>query len=171
MAKLSYSRSKSNNQKKSKGKRAPKRCNYCRNHVKEIVLERGHGTCEYNNHDHFKDCKKCERNYNKTRIARRFRDKKLAEKNVIKSGRRRRSGSPEKNSKMEEIILSLETQEDINAVNTIMAMDEEIFGLDGEGTMEFCQGKNKSLKISFSSSKCLLSMDILYYGYLLILLT
>ena len=137
MAKLSYTRSKSGSQKKSKGKRAPKRCNYCKNHTKEEVLERGHGTCDYNNHEHFKNCKPCDRNYNKTKIARKFRDKKLSEKNIVQSGRRRRSGTPEKNEKLKEIIINLESQEDISAVETIMAMDEEIIGWNGE----FCEGK------------------------------
>ncbi|CAG9806425.1 unnamed protein product [Chironomus riparius] len=135
MARLSHTRSKSGSQKKTKVKRAPKRCNYCKNHVKEEVLERGHGTCEFNNHDHFEKCRPCERNYNKTRIARKFRDKKLSEKNVVQSGRRRRSGTPDKNEKLKEIIINLESQEDISAVETIMAMDEEIIGWNGE----FCE--------------------------------
>ncbi|XP_070502752.1 uncharacterized protein [Chironomus tepperi] len=126
MAKASYTRSKSNSNKKSKGKRAQKRCNYCRNHTDEIVFERGHGTCQYNNHEHFKTCKKCDRNYNKTRIARKFRDKKLTENNITKSGRRRRSGTPDR------ITISLENQEDKRAVETIMEIEESLIGMNGE---------------------------------------
>ena len=61
-----------------------KLCNYCKNHTKPEdppVLEKHHRPCEkYNNKEHFKDCKPCERNHRKTENVRIWRANKANKK-------------------------------------------------------------------------------------------
>ncbi|KAL7026060.1 hypothetical protein ACKWTF_013769 [Chironomus riparius] len=62
----------------------PKICNYCKNHPiagEMPVLEKLHRPCEkYNNKEHFKICKPCERNHRKTENVRIWRAKKANKK-------------------------------------------------------------------------------------------